>query len=264
MAHFMNDGTAYETHGAEQNPSVVLIHGLGLNAQVWQWLVPALIPNYHVITYDLFGHGESANPPVTPSLSLFSNQLEALLDHCNVEKAVVAGFSLGGMIARRFAQDHISRVEALAIINSAHKRSDEAQAAIVKRVEQAAIGGPAATIEDALIRWFSDKYRAENPAVMDIVRKWVKANHPAVYPGIYAVLAQGIDEIVAPSPAIECPALVITAEQDYGNSPEMSEQIATEMKNSETVILKGLRHMALMEDPEQFNKAFLSFLSRLY
>ena len=73
---------------------MVLIHGLGLNREVWQWQLAALRDRYHVLTYDLFGHGDSAAPPITPSLSMFSDQLRGLLDYCGIESATIIGFSL--------------------------------------------------------------------------------------------------------------------------------------------------------------------------
>ena len=62
--------TAWERHGS--GPPVVLIHGFGLNRAMWQWQLPALVPHFTVLTYDLPGHGESAPPAGTPSLAMFS------------------------------------------------------------------------------------------------------------------------------------------------------------------------------------------------
>ncbi len=153
------DGTEFELIGPADAPVVVLIHGLGLNKECWQWTTPALTDAYRVLNYDLYGHGGSVAPPRTPSLSLFSTQLADLLDHCGIEHATIAGFSLGGMIARRFAQDLPQRTQALVILHSPHKRSDAAQAAILKRVDQAREIGPQSTVEAALSRWFTQSYR---------------------------------------------------------------------------------------------------------
>lgn len=256
------DGTAYWTHGPEEGPPIVLIHGLGLNRECWDWTTPALSDRYRVITYDLYGHGESPVPPSKPTLSLFSEQLARLLDHLGIDGASVAGFSLGGMIARRFAQDHPRSADSLAILHSPHRRSADAQAAILKRVEQAKTEGPAATVEAALERWFTESYRIANPAMMDRVRGWVMANDKAIYHTIYRVLAEGIEEIVAPVPPITCPALVVTGDEDFGNGPEMTQAIAGEIDGAETLILKGLRHMALAEQPAAMNEPLRSFFDR--
>ena len=257
------DGTAFEISGANAGPTVVLIHGLGLNMDCWQWTIPALSDGYRVLRYDLFGHGQSAQPPEPPGLSLFSRQLQGLLDHCGIRVAAVAGFSLGGMIARRFAQDVPERAAALMILHSPHKRTEMAQAAILKRVEQARLEGPQATVVAALERWFTDSYRQANPEMMAIVRNWVMANDRAIYHTIYRVLADGIDEIVAPDPPIACPALVMTGDEDYGNGPEMTRAIADEIAGARVHILQGLRHMALAEDPEAVNRPLRRFLDDL-
>jgi pimeloyl-ACP methyl ester carboxylesterase len=257
------DGTAYELIGSAGNPVVVMIHGLGLNRACWQWTIPALQDRYRVLSYDLYGHGQSAPPSGTPSLALFSDQLAALLDHCEIPSAVIAGFSLGGMIARRFAQDAPSRADALLILHSPHQRSATAQEAILKRVEQARHEGPKSTVEAALERWFSADFRKANPDTMDIVRGWVTANDINTYHTIYRVLADGIDEIVAPSPPIICPTLVITGDEDYGNGPEMTLAIAAEIQGAQSVILPRLRHMALAEDPAAMNAPIGAFLDQL-
>lgn len=256
------DGTIFRTCGPETAPTVVLIHGLGLNRACWQWQVPALAARYRVLTYDLYGHGDSAAPPDTPSLLLFARQLEGLLNHVGVESAAIVGFSLGGMIARRFAQDAPHRVAALGILHSPHRRGPEAQAAILRRVEQARAAGSAATVEAALERWFTEGYRVANPEMMERVRGWVLANDIAVYHTIYRVLAEGVEEVVAPDPPIAVPTLVVTGDEDFGNGPDMARAIAAEIPGAETMILRGLRHMALAENPDAVNAPLLAFLDR--
>lgn len=261
--HKTSGGTAFEWHGRQDAPVVVMIHGLGLNRHCWQWTIPALQDAFGVLSYDLYGHGHSAAPPQPPSLSLFSRQLSELLDDRGVTTASLVGFSLGGMIARRFAQDAPGRTRALSILHSPHTRSAGAQAAILKRVDQARQDGPTATVEAALERWFTDGFRQANPQMMAMVRSWVTANDPKIYPTIYKVLAEGVDEIVAPSPPIDCPALVITGDEDYGNGPEMTHEIAAEIKGAEAIILRGLRHMALAEDPDAINTPLRAFLDKV-
>jgi pimeloyl-ACP methyl ester carboxylesterase len=255
-------GTAFESHGNGET-SVVLVHGLGLNRNSWQWQVPALVKHYRVVTYDLLGHGGSSDPVGTPTLSMFSEQLLELLDHLGIERAAVLGFSLGGMIARRFAMDHQDRLWALGILHSAHARDKAAHDAIQARVVQAAADGPAATADGALQRWFTEDFRAANPELMDQVRRWILANRKQVYAPIYQVLVDGVTELVAPARPIRCPTLVMTAEEDHGNSPAMSRAIVAEIPGSELVILPRLRHMALAEAPETFNAELLAFLARV-
>jgi pimeloyl-ACP methyl ester carboxylesterase len=256
------NGTVYVLSGPADAPVVVLIHGLGLTRAVWQWMLPDLA-RFRTLTYDLIGHGETAPPQGQPALKDLSDQLAALLDHLGIDRAALVGFSLGGMIARRFAQDHPTRTLALAILNSAHRRSEKAQGAILFRVAEAEAHGPAATVELALDRWYTEAARRARPDLMDLTRQWVLANDPKVYPRLYRILAHGVDEVVAPSPPISCPTLVLAAEEDRGNSPEMSAAIAAEIPKARLVILKGLRHMALAEDPPAVNRPVVDFLTKV-
>ena len=86
------------------------------------------------------------------------------------------------------------------------------------------------------------------------------ANDIAIYHRNYRVLADGIDEIIGPTPAITAPTLVITGDEDFGNGPEMTQAIAKEISGAETLILRGLRHMALAEDPNAVTLPLIAFL----
>lgn len=255
-------GTAYDLTGPEDAPVVVLIHGLGLTRAVWQWLLPDL-HKYRVVTYDLIGHGETAPPQGQPGLRDLADQLAYLLDHLAIDKAAVVGFSLGGMIARRFAQDYPERTTALVVLHSAHKRTEKQQSAILFRVAQAEEHGPEATVELALQRWYTRAAQATRPDLMELTRAWVLANTREVYVKLYRILAHGVDEIVAPDPPISVPTLVLTGDEDTGNGPEMSIAIATEIPRARLVILKGLRHMALAESPAAVNRPVTDFLAEV-
>ena len=96
---------------------------------------------------------------------------------------------------------------------------------------------------------------------MNLIREWVLANNKDVYPKIYQLLVDGVDELVEKKLSINCPTLVLTGDEDYGNSPEMSKEISKQIDHSQTMILKGLRHMALIEAPEILNKILIEFLN---
>ena len=256
------NGTTYDLTGPEDAPVVVLIHGLGLTRAVWQWLLPDL-SKFRVVTYDLIGHGQTAPPEGQPTLKDLADQLAHLLDHLEIDHAAIVGFSLGGMIARRFAQDHRDRTAALVILHSAHKRTEKQQAAILFRVAQAEEQGPEATVELALQRWYTEAAQASRTDLMDLTRQWILANQREVYVKLYRILAHGVDEIVAPTPPLTLPTLVLTGDEDHGNSPAMSIAIATEIPRARLVILKGLRHMALAEDPPAVNRPLVDFLTEV-
>ena len=91
-------GLAYERHGA--GPPLVLLHGVGHRRQAWDAVLDRLTPHRDVITVDLPGHGES--PPLEagqPVLEAMLGAVTALLDDLGLERAHVAGNSLGGRLA---------------------------------------------------------------------------------------------------------------------------------------------------------------------
>ena len=135
-------GTAYSLTGVDGAPVVAFIHGLGLHQQTWRDHVPVFAEQYQVLNYDLFGHGKSVQPPTPPTLTLFAEQLRDLLNELDIDCAALIGFSLGGMINRRFTMDNPQRVSALAILNSPHERGEAQQKLVEDRAAQTSEGGP--------------------------------------------------------------------------------------------------------------------------
>lgn len=254
------DGTAYSQYGEQHNLCIVLIHGLGLTQATWEGHIESLSRNYHVLTYDLYGHGDSATAPEVPSLSLFAQQLEGLLSYLQVSAAHVVGFSLGGMINRRFALDFPQRALSLGIFNSPHKRSPEAQRLVEERAAQSDAGGPGATIDTTIERWFTKAFIERRPDYINRVKSWVMANEPKSYAQCRMVLAAGVTELINPTPAITLPTLVMTCENDTGSTPAMSHAIASEIVGAQTVIVPQLQHMGLTESPTLFTGPLLLFL----
>ena len=258
----------FNTNGSSINlvssngPYIILIHGLGLNKEMWGWQTNELSKNFSVVTYDLIGHGESKDPEGKLNLEKFSEQILEIMNFLSIKKTSLIGFSLGGMIVRKFAIKYSEKLWALAVLNSAHKRDQKAKDAVQLRVNKVKIDGPQATTEDALNRWFTQKYRQNNPDVMNKIRNWVMENKKDVYPKAYQVLVDGVDELLDPSLPINCPTLILTGDEDFGNSPQMSSEISKQIKGSELKILPGLRHMALIEDARTVNNLLLEFLLR--
>ncbi len=254
-----SNGSSYALSGPEGAPVVALIHGLGLNRNVWEQYLPALAARYRVLNYDLYGHGESAPPPTTPDLALFSEQLLELLDELDIEQCTLVGFSLGGMINRRFAIDHAERVSALAILNSPHERTPEAQKLVEERAADST-AGPGATLDATIERWFTTEFRTANPEYIQQVRDWVLANDATLYARCRQVLATGVIELINPRPPITHPTLVITCENDSGSTLAMTHGIASEIVDSQVIVAPALQHMGLVENPSFFITAIAEYL----
>lgn len=256
------DGTSYDLHGPDDAPIIALIHGLGLCSQLWAPHLDALSQNFRVLNYDLYGHGKSLPPPQKASLTVYAKQLAHIMDYLKIEKAAVVGFSIGGMINRRFALDYPDMLSALAILNSPHNRGEEAQEQVEKRAAKVKEQGATATMDDALKRWFTPEYLALGEGPQQ-VRNWRDLVDAESYAQAAWVLVNGVRELIAPQPPITAQTLVMTCENDTGSTPKMSHDIANEIVGSETIIISKLQHLGLMEDPDAFTKPVLKFLERV-
>jgi len=262
MANISKDGTAYELHGLEGAPVIALIHGLGLCRHLWDAYLRELTPNFQILNYDLYGHGESAPPKQKASLKVYSDQLANLMDELNIPKAHVVGFSIGGMINRRFAMDHSKKLESLVILNSPHDRGEEAQAQVEERALKVREQGASSTLEDALKRWFTPQYQEAGQGVQ-LVRGWREKVDPESYAQAAWVLANGVRELIKPETPIKANTLVMTCENDTGSTPKMSHDIAAEIENSQTHIIPHLQHLGLIEYPELFINPIKDFIQRI-
>lgn len=112
---FAGNRIVYKDRG-EGERVLVLTHGLLMNHGMYSRLAPEIADlGYRVICPDLLGHGQSDAPPDLGlySMTAFADQVEALLDHLGIERAVVGGTSLGANIALEFGVSHPDRAQGL-------------------------------------------------------------------------------------------------------------------------------------------------------
>ena len=256
------DGTAYGLSGAVDRPVIALIHGLGLCSGVFDGMLAALEAEYCVLRYDLYGHGQSAPLSGEGSLTVYSDQLADLMDHLEIATAHVVGFSIGGMINRRFALDHGNKVASLVILNSPHDRGDAGQAAVEERAKSVREQGAFSTFDAALQRWFTPACLASDHAAPGLVREWRGLVDGESYAQATWVLAHGVRELIAPKPSVSASAFVMTCENDSGSTPAMSHAIAAEIAGAEVQIVPTLQHLGLMEQPDLFSGPILEFLKK--
>ena len=241
-------------------PAVVLVHGMGLNLNMWQGQLTQLARNFKVVRYDLLGHGRSQARPGPYNMIDFVDQLERLLDHLSIQRCYLVGFSLGGLIAQAFAIAFPKRVCRLVVLNAGYDRSDKERAGMIERLRTARRDGYGATVEMALERWFTETFATDHPETIDQVRCWMHSNDPDIYPEIYRVLAFGDQALASEIRKIRCPTLVLTCKDDVGSPPDMARRMAQAIPGAQLAIVPGLRHMGLMEAPSAINKILVSFL----
>src|SRR5919109_2013406 len=116
--HYAQDG---------QGPDLVLIHGLGGSLRDWDALVPELSRHYRLLRWDVRGFGDSDKPSGPYAPQLFARDLAGLLHALGVTRAHVAGISMGGVIAQRFALDYPDLVQSLTLISTSSEVGERAR-----------------------------------------------------------------------------------------------------------------------------------------
>lgn len=253
-------GTSYLATG-EGHP-VVLIHGVGLNKEMWGGQVVGLMPHYRVIAYDMLGHGASPRPAADTGLLGYAEQLHELLEHLGLPQASVIGFSMGGLVARAFALHFPQQLSGMVVLNSVFDRSAEQRAGVIARTAQAAEHGPDANAAEALSRWFSREYQAANPAQIAAIRTILAENDPQGYLTTYTLFATQDMYRADDLGNITAPTLIATGELDPGSTPEMARQLASRIPGAEVAILAEQRHMMPVESPRLVNQVLLEFLRK--
>ncbi|MFE4430409.1 alpha/beta fold hydrolase [Peribacillus butanolivorans] len=242
--------------------SLILIHGVGLDLTMWEKQVEDLSKHFHVIVYDMIGHGGSEHPPGPYSLSQFVEQLAALMNHLRIEKSHIIGFSMGGMVAQAFALKYPGKMKTLTIMNAVANRTEEQRKAILKRVEEVKRTGPLATIEPAIQRWFNLEFLNLQEEIVSKIRKRLQTNDPASYLAAYTLFATADEELWPQIQQINIPTQIITGEYDVGSNPEMAEQMHEKIAHSELMIVPNMKHMLPIEGSKIVNEAIRLFIDK--
>ncbi|WP_051902029.1 alpha/beta fold hydrolase [Photobacterium sanctipauli] len=253
------DGTSYYSCG--EGDTVIFIHGVGLDKSMWGGQVAGLQQHFHIIGYDMLGHGESPDPQEDATIEAYADQLERLISELELDKPItVVGFSMGGLVARAFALKYSHRIDRLVILNSVFNRTEEQRSNVLSRCKEVKKLGPGANVEAAIERWFSKEYRGASPAQINAFRERIVTNSENGYLQTYQLFGENDNYGVSQLNTLHFPVLVATGELDVGSTPEMAYGLARYLPNAQVVVLEQQRHMMPVEAPHQVNDMLLAFI----
>jgi pimeloyl-ACP methyl ester carboxylesterase len=248
----------YATKGT--GPAIVLIHGGQLDGRMWEQQVNALSRQFRVICYDVRGYGGSVRPDRQYSDVA---DLDGLLDYLKVSKAHIVGLSLGGRIAIDFALEHPARVNSLVLAGPGLSGFEppggsETDLRMWNIIKAARDEGP----DQATDLWLKDPFMApamEQPRLAPLLKKIARENahcwleNPVLQRPIKPPAADRLGEIKAAT-------LLILGDLDVPQIKATMGKLEKEIVGSKKVVIKNAGHMVNMEQPEEFNKALLTFL----
>jgi pimeloyl-ACP methyl ester carboxylesterase len=199
---------------------MVLLHGIGSDAESWVPVMTALDPAIEVIAWDAPGYGGSeALTEAAPGPGDYVDRLAAFLDGLGLDRVVLVGHSLGCLFAARFAVAYPGRVAAVGLLSPAlgyGVAADEALPASVQaRIDDLVAFG---AVEFAAKRAARLVHRAaEKPAVLAGVRRAMAAVRLPGY--AQAVRALGGGTLLADAARIAAPTLVAVGAEDVITPP---------------------------------------------
>jgi pimeloyl-ACP methyl ester carboxylesterase len=243
--------------------AVVLIHGFPLCRGMWKPQEEAISSaGFRLITPDLRGFGESDAPDGPYSMSLFADDIVALLDHLGIEKAVIGGMSMGGYVLLNILERYPERASAACFIATRSTADDEAVKEVrLALLERTKLYGVHSVAELFSSRIFAGEADGKRELRRHIYR-WMSCADMAGVEGTLHALMDRKDY----TPFLDrftLPSLVIGADQD-GTVPWSDLRALMEgLPDSELCIIPDAGHMVNVEQPAAFNECLLRFLRRV-
>ncbi|MEV4730136.1 alpha/beta hydrolase [Saccharopolyspora sp. NPDC049426] len=236
-------------------PTLVLLHGVGLDHTVWEPVAGLLRADFRIVAPDLPGHG--TRPPALAGTTL-ADLADGVVDEIPPGSHVV-GFSLGALVAQHLAVHRPELVATLTSVSSVCQRTEDERAAVLRRLDSATQDLAASTAA-SLHRWYDGT---------DVSPEWIRAteailsaNDPDSFVHCYRVFATGDAEIAPHLREIRVPSLAVTGELDPGSTPEMTHRLARAIPDCTAAVIQGARHMLPIQKPRELGTSVSDFLRR--
>jgi len=205
---------------------------------MWENQIPAFTSlGYRFIAYDRRAEGSAVE------------DLEALAKHLLLDRFHLVGTAAGGIVAVDYALSHPQRLRSLVVANSIVGVQDEDYVAMSRRLRPL----PEFNALPAEVRELGPSYRAANP---EGTKRWSElAQHVASLPTRNKITFAALE-------TIKTPTLLLTGDADLYTPPPVLRLLAARFPNCASLVIAECGHSAFWEQPEQFNRAVLDFISK--
>jgi pimeloyl-ACP methyl ester carboxylesterase len=252
---------AYDVTG--EGPAVLFLHAFPLGLFMWDDQVGALRDRFKVVRFDDRGFGASPPGDGPRGMERIADDAVALLDHLGIERAVVAGCSMGGYAAFAMVRRHPDRVRALVLQDTrAGADSDEARTNRALLAEKTLREGARAACDAFLPKLLGDTTKGGRPEVVERIRAAILGTSPR---GIANALL-GLGARADSSPTlreIRVPTLVVCGAEDTITPVAESEAMQRAIAGSRLATIPEAGHLANLENPGPYNQVLRGFLEGL-
>ena len=251
-----------ELSGNKSAPCVTFVTGITNDHTLWDDHVQTLTAKYCVLRIDSRGHGLSQSSPAPYSLKTLVADVVGVWDALQIDRSVIAGLGLGGIVAAETALTNPERVFGVVPISCRARMVPEYGAMWQPLIDKAKAGGVSAIAESTLARWFTEEFRAANPGVIDRMRSAILRTTVDGYIGCISALLElnWGDRLTQ----FKMPVMYVSGELDRVGAPSQVVQAMCDATPGAThAVLPGASHISVVCNPTAFNQAMLQFLGRL-
>ena len=242
---------------------IVFLHAFPLNRTMWAAQEKALSSQFRIITIDLRGHGESDAPLWRYTLEQSADDVNALLDHLAIQRALFVGLSMGGYILFALYRKYAARMKGLILADTrALTDTSEGNEGRFQMAQTAYKQGPSAIADIMLPKLLSPSTVQTKPDLVQQVRAMIEGNQISGIAGDLMAMAERPDSVPLLS-QITCPTQIIVGELDQATPPSDAKLMADQIPNAQLAIIPGAAHLANLEQPEAFNQIVAAFATEL-
>jgi pimeloyl-ACP methyl ester carboxylesterase len=246
-----NDTELYYERYGDGEP-VIFSHGWLDDCSVWDSQARIIATDHAVFLYNLRGHGKSEKPRGDYSVQTLADDLNGLIQALKLEKVILVGFSLGGMLSMLFTLQNPAKVSKLVLVGAAAKMPQRAHilGALIRLV------GYRTLLETILVKFrFYKPSRSTIEAFMSramLVPEAVAYDCFTGFTNKYDI-RDNVSEI-------KVPTLIVVGQKDMGTPIKCSQYLNREIKSSELRIIPGGGHEVMVDKPDAFNQLLKGFL----
>jgi pimeloyl-ACP methyl ester carboxylesterase len=242
---------------------IVFLHAFPLNRTMWATQERLLSLQFRIITIDLRGHGESDAPLWRYTLEQSTDDVRALLDHLEIQRALFVGLSMGGYILFAFYRKYAARVKGLILADTkAQADTEEGKNGRLQLAQIAYKKGPPAIADIMIPKLLSPATIQTNPDLVQQVRAMIESTQISGIAGDLMAMAERPDSVPLLS-QITCPTQIIVGELDLATPPSDAKLMAEQIPHAHLTIIPNAAHLANLEQPETFNQIVSAFALNL-